>query len=131
MYLALLPDAETLENLRRFAPSLPGDAHLTVIHSKAELTAPPVRPLWFPPLVAESRRVSLFGPARNLIVLELEKCSALEALRFGAERALRSAELPWSAEWPFSPHVTLGKRGDRTVGLAPKTLVFGRLEWVL
>ena len=35
MYLALLPDAESLAALKRFAPSVPDDAHLTVIHSKA------------------------------------------------------------------------------------------------
>lgn len=136
MYLALIPDADSCAALGRFAPSLPSDAHVTIIHSKAD---PKARvngvltvPKWSGSVVLNAGAVAVFGGRSKVLVLKLIISAELCALREQAENILRDAGLPWSAEWPLSPHVTLGGSPIKiasTVGEAPTTLRFDRMEW--
>ena len=138
MYLALLPDAESLAALKRFAPSVSDDAHLTIIHSKANPeawangVAPLAVPKWSRGMTLKTNGVAIFGWKRKVLVLRLNVLNdELVALRSQAETILRDAGLPWSAEWPFSPHITLDGPPiyGRVVGEAPTTLRFDRMEW--
>lgn len=129
MYLALIPDADSLAALRRFAPSLPSDAHVTIIHSKAQSIVPLAVPYWSRAMTLKTNGVAAFGWKSKVLVLRLNVLNdELIALRSQAETILRDAVLPWSKEWLFSPHVTLGKPLT-TIGEAPATLRFDRLEW--
>ena len=132
MYLALLPDAESLAALKRFAPSVSDDAHLTIIHSKANPEAwaygicPMPLPTWAGSLTLSTKSVASFGGRNKIPVLTLDLTAELRAMREQAEGILREAGLPWSTGWPFAPHVALG------LGLMkgyPATLRFDRMEW--
>ena len=136
MYLALLPDAESLAALRRFVPTLPADAHLTVIHSKANprpyasglyVAEPLALPTWAGSLTLSTKSVASFGGRNKIPVLTLATTAELRAMREQAEGFLREAGLPWSTGWPFAPHVALGL--GRQKDAMPATLRFDRMEW--
>lgn len=124
MYLALLPDADSLAALKRFAPALPADAHVTVIHSNS-YPLPPAIPAWHGALVLETDTIAVFG--RNKLGLKLKLSADLHRIRAEAEDILRAAGLPWSKQWPFSPHITIGSQRAKTA--PPATLRFDRMEW--
>ena len=124
MYLALLPDADSLTALKRFAPSLPDDAHVTVIHSNS-YPLPPAIPAWRGALVLEADMVAVFG--RNKHGLKFKLNEDLYRIRAEAEAILHAAGLPWSKQWAYVPHVTLGPL--RAKMPPPATLRFDRMEW--
>lgn len=124
MYLALLPDADSLAALKRFAPSLPDDAHVTVIHSNS-YPLPPAIPAWHSTLVLETDTVAVFG--RNKLGLKLKLNENLYRIRSEAEGILHAAGLPWSKQWAYVPHITLGPL--RAKMPPPTTLRFDRMEW--
>lgn len=125
MYLALLPDADSLAALKRFAPSLSDDAHVTIIHSNS-YPLPPAIPAWSGALVLETEALTHFGRGR-VSVIKLKLSADLRRIRAEAEGILRTAGLPWSKQWPFSPHVTLDRMYNEA--LRPSTLRFDRMEW--
>ena len=134
MYLALLPDAESLAALKRFAPSVSDVAHLTVIHSKANPETwaygiyPMPLPIWAGSLTLSTKNVASFGGRNKIPVLTLDLTVELRAMREQAEGILREAGLPWSTGWPFAPHITLGLGLMKLTG-CPATLRFDRMEW--
>lgn len=133
MYLALIPDEQTTEALRVFAPALPSDAHCTIIHSKAPLSAGLLLPAW-PNKSTEnvetySEGVAIFGGKVKVSVLKLRVTFELDFLRRFTEMLLRKNFIPWSTEWAFSPHVTLGAADALLVGDPPALLRFDRMEW--
>ncbi len=127
MYLALLPDAESLAALKRFAPSVSDDAHLTIIHSKADICPMPL-PTWAGSLTLSAKSVARFGGRNKIPVLTLTLTAELRTIREQAEGILREAGLPWSTGWPFAPHVALGLGLMKLTG-CPATLRFDRMEW--
>ena len=127
MYLALLPDAESLAALRRFVPTLPADAHLTVIHSSAVL-CPMALPTWTGELTLAAQGVRLFGGRVKKPVLVLDRANIpIRSVRKQAEDILRAAVLPWSTGWGFVPHISIGP-GLRS-GPQPATIRFDQMEW--
>ena len=134
MYLALLPDAESLAALKRFAPSVSDVAHLTIIHSKANPEAwaygiyPMPLPTWAGSLTLCTKSVARFGGRNKIPVLTLDLTPELRAMREQAEGILREAGLPWSTSWGFVPHVALGLGLMKLTG-CPATLRFDRMEW--
>lgn len=137
MYLALIPDEQTTKALRAFAPALPSDAHCTIIHSKAPLPAGLPLPEW-PNLnlrnietIPETNGIRLYGGKNKVVVLQLRLCFELTFLRARAEQILTEQRhsIPWSKEWAFSPHVTLGGADAQLVGEPPAVLRFDRMEW--
>lgn len=135
MYLALIPDEQTLKALRTFAPALPSDAHCTIIHSKAPLPADLPLPDYLKIngayACAAPFGVAVFGGKHKVKVLKLAMNVELTFLRAGAEMLLseQRRSIPWSSEWAFSPHVTLGGADTQLVGEQPALLRFDRLEW--
>ena len=127
MYLALLPDADSLAALKRFAPALPNDAHVTVIHSKAHSGAPLPIPKWSGALTLKTNGVASFGWKSKLVLRLNVLNDELIVIRAQTETILRDANLPWSAEWPFSPHITIGSQ--RAKMPPPATLRFDRMAW--
>ena len=127
MYLALIPDAESLAALQQFVPTLPADAHLTVIHSGAVLRPMP-RPTWPGALTLTVQSVRLFGGRIKKPVLVLDDTDVrIYGIRKQAESILRAAGISWSTGWGFSPHVAIGP-GLRS-GPQPETLRFDQMEW--
>lgn len=135
MYLALIPDEQTTKALRAFAPALPSDAHCTIIHSKAPLPVDLPSPKW-PKLngsyvCAAPQDTAVFGGKYKVRVLKLALNVELQYLRAYAEQILTEQRhsIPWSSEWAFSPHVTLGGTNAQLVGEPPAVLRFDRMEW--
>jgi len=133
MYLALIPDEQTIKALRAFAPALPSNAHCTIIHSKTALPVGLLLPEW-PKLngsyvCAAPGEIATFGGKYKVQVLKLALNAELEYLRSYAEAALYTRQIPWSKEWAFSPHVTLGRTDTPLVGEPPVMLRFDRMEW--
>ena len=127
MYLALIPDAESLAALQQFVPTLPADAHLTVIHSGAVLRPMP-RPTWPGALTLTVQSVRLFGGRIKKPVLVLDRANIpIRNIRKQAEDILRAAGLPWSTSWPFAPHIAIGV-GLR-VGPQPEMIRFDQMVW--
>ena len=127
MYLALIPDAESLAALQQFVPTLPADAHLTVIHSGAVLRPMP-RPTWPGALTLTVQSVRLFGGRIKKPVLVLDDTDVrIYGIRKQAESILRAAGISWSTGWGFSPHVAIGP-GLRS-GPMPATIRFDQMEW--
>ena len=127
MYLALIPDAESLAALRRFVPTLPADAHLTVIHSGAVLRLMPF-PAWSGELTLAVQGVRLFGGRVKKPVLALDSANIpIRSIRKQAKDILRAAGLPWSMGWLFAPHITIG--AGLRVGPQPETIRFDQMEW--
>ena len=134
MYLALIPDEQTTKALRAFAPALPSDAHCTIIHSKIPLPAGLPLPKWpnkFNNVEVYAEGVAAFGGKTKVIVLKLRITFDLAYLRGSAEQILTEQRhsIPWSKEWAFSPHVTLGGASAQLVGEPPALLRFDRMEW--
>ena len=127
MYLALIPDAESLAALQQFVPTLPADAHLTVIHSGVVLRSMP-RPTWPGALTLTVQSVRLFGGRIKKPVLVLDRANIpIRNIRKQAEDILRAAGLPWSTSWPFAPHIAIGV-GLR-VGPQPEMIRFDQMVW--
>lgn len=126
MYLALLPDADSIAALRHFAPTLPSDAHVTIIHSKAPKLALPL-PTWSGAMTLKTNGVASFGWKPKLVLRLNVLNNELIAVRTQTETILRDAGLVWSAEWLFSPHITIGSQ--RAKMAPPTTLRFDRMEW--
>jgi len=130
MYLALIPDADTIKVLKAYSPNLPEDVHLTVIHSKVifDIEKLPLPDSVKLPITAAVAGAAVFGGKNKVNVLKCHATPLLE-LRAWAERVLLAQQLSWSSEWTFSPHVTVGKQ----VSSATKWnfLRFSRLEWRL
>lgn len=139
MYLALIPDEQTTKALRAFAPALPSDAHCTIIHSKTLL---PEKGLLLPHMSnaelfnieiveTEPAGIEVFGAKYKVRVLKLKLNYELSYLRAGAEQILteQRPSIPWSKDWAFSPHVTLGGASAQLVGEPPAVLRFDRMEW--
>lgn len=127
MYLAILPDAESLAALKRFAPSVSDVAHLTIIHSSAVL-CPMALPTWTGELTLAAQGVRLFGGRVKKPVLVLDRANIpIRSVRKQAEGILREAGLPWSTSWGFVPHVALGLGMQKDA--MPATLRFNRMEW--
>jgi hypothetical protein len=124
MYLALLPDADSLAALKRFAPSLPADAHVTIIHSNS-YPLPPAIPNWSGALMLETDAVDMFG--RNKHGLKFKLNENLYRIRSEAEGILHAVGLSWSKQWAYVPHITLGPL--RAKMPPPTTLRFDRMEW--
>ena len=135
MYLALIPDEQTTKALRIFAPALPSDVHCTIIHSKAQLPTglplPDYRKINGSYVCAAPQSVETFGSKHKVRVLKLAMNVELQYLRAYAEQILTEQRhsIPWSKEWAFSPHVTLGGAGAQLVGEPPALLRFDRMEW--
>lgn len=135
MYLALIPDEQTTKALRAFAPALPSDAHCTIIHSKAPLPAGLPLPKLPHPLIRNVETfpegVAVFGGKVKVAVLKLRIVFELAYLRGSAEQIFleERPSIPYSSEWAFSPHVTLGSADAQLVGEPPALLRFNRMEW--
>lgn len=144
MYLALLPTAESERLIRHAAPEA-GELHLTVIHSPERSIDPPAitTDAWwaekkYRTLTALVGGVGRFGPPHKpVLALPLafqgfgaHDLADLIALRAVAEVALTGAGIPWSKQWQFRPHVSLGPANVvKVVGVLPRELHFDRLEW--
>lgn len=127
MYLALIPNAESLATLRRFVPTLPADVHLTIIHSGADPRPLPF-PTWIGELTLDAHGVRLFGGRVKKPVLVLDDANVpIRSIRKQAEDILRAAGLPWSTGWGFAPHIAIGN-GLRS-GPKPATVRFDQMEW--
>jgi len=127
MYLALLLSLESEAELRRFAPDAPANLHLTIIHSKETREMAPLLPSVALPIIGQGVSTDSFGPPTKRVKV-LKICSdPFWELRRQAEAILRTRYIPWSTQWNFSPHLTLGKNGYS--GSLPVTLTFDRLEW--
>lgn len=127
MYLALLLSPESEAELRRFAPDAPTDLHLTIIHSKSELVVGLPLPSVALPIIGQGISTDSFGPpTKRVKVLKIDSDPFWE-LRRQAEAILHKRYIPWSTQWNFSPHLTLGKSGYS--GSLPIALTFDRLEW--
>jgi len=127
MYLALLLSPESEAELRRHALDAPANLHLTVIHSKEtrELALP--LPSVTLPIIGQGVSTDSFGPpTKRVKVLKINSDPFWE-LRRQAEAILHKRYIPWSTQWNFSPHLTLGKGGYS--GSLPVALTFDRLEW--
>lgn len=131
MYLALIPDEQTTKALRAFAPALPPDAHCTIIHSKAPLPMGLPLPAWPGRDVIETfaGELATFGSKVKVAVLKVGLNLDIDYLRRCAELILAARSIPWSSEWAFSPHVTLGGAGAQLIGDPPALLRFDRVEW--
>ena len=128
MYLALIPDAESLAALQQFVPTLPADAHLTVIHSGVVLRSLPYPAAWTGELTLNAVGVRLFGGRIKKPVLVLDRANIpIRNIRKQAEDILRAAGLPWSTSWPFAPHIAIGV-GLR-VGPQPEMIRFDQMVW--
>ena len=73
--------------------------------------------------------VAVFGGKFKVSVLKLRVTFELDFLRRFTELLLRENFIPWSAEWAFSPHVTLGGADAQLVGEPPAVLRFNCMEW--
>ena len=135
MYLALIPDEQTTKALRAYAPALPSAAHCTIIHSKAKLPVGMPLPQWpnksLGNIETFAEGIAIFGGKLKVSVLKLRVTFELDFLRRGTELVLRENFIPWSSEWAFSPHITLGVGHAQLVGEPPALLRFDRMEWRL
>lgn len=135
MYLALSPDEQTTKALRAFAPALPSDAHCTIIHSKSILPVGLPLPKWSKLngsfVYATLQGIETFGGKHKVRVLKLALNAELVYLRSYAEMVFTEQRysIPWSKEWAFSPHVTLGSAAVQLIGEPPAVLRFNRMEW--
>lgn len=144
MYLALLLAAES-ERLIRHAVPAAGELHLTVIHSPERSIDPPATTTdawWgekkYRTLTGLVGGVERFGPPQKpVLALPLafqgfgaHDLADLVALRRVAELALTGAGIPWSKQWQFRPHVSLGPSDVvQVVGVLPREIHFDRLAW--
>jgi 2'-5' RNA ligase len=78
-------------------------------------------------MTLKTNGVASFGWKPKLVLRLNVLNNELIAIRSQAETILRDANLPWSVEWLFSPHITIG--GQRAKTAPPTTLRFDRMEW--
>lgn len=146
MYLALCLSPESEQAIRTAVPAA-GELHLTVIHSLKSLST---LEAWCVSTSSDAMRelrdaradllwqtcdckvfgTALFGGKTKVTALQLVMNERLEKLRVLAEAVLFDACIPWSKQWGFSPHITLG-RGllEITSSALPSVVTFDRMEW--
>lgn len=146
MHLAICLSPESEQAIRTAVPTA-GELHLTVIHSPEPLST---FELWRAstcgaaldklravradllahPLNASVDGLGSFGGKTKVTALQLVMNERLEKLRVLAEAVLFDASIPWSKQWGFSPHITLG-RGlpEITSSALPSVVTFDRMEW--
>lgn len=129
MYLALLPDAKSVEYLKWVSPVLPDDVHVTIIHSKQD--KPSYLPIYLSnlPLIVPCECFDVFGFKTKAKVLKLRVTPELLFTRQCAEGTLQEKGIRWSADWSFSPHITLGPANGQYKDQFPPTLRFDHMEW--
>ena len=146
MYLALCLSPNGEKAIRTAVPSA-GELHLTIIHSPEKMPAvkAPV-PLLVSasaatmakyktaqaalPFNAHTDGFSTFGGKTKVIALRLQPSWWSTLFRETAEAVLFEANISWSKQWTFSPHITLGR--GISVELAsplPSVVTFDRMEW--
>lgn len=146
MYLALCLSPESEQAIRTAVPAA-GELHLTVIHSPEPYST---YDLWYKTMPSDARQAlkeaalgllptpcdckvlgtALFGGKTKVTVLQLVMNEHLEKLRSLAEAVLFDASIPWSKQWVFSPHITLGRGLPEIASSAFSSVVtFNRMEW--
>jgi 2'-5' RNA ligase len=149
MYLALRLSPESEQDIRngllwdKEEPVTPSDEfHLTVIHSPEStiklknhtseawdsLKAAGAT-LIDEPLVAHSEGLVTFGGRIKVAALKLNLTNRLDVFRTLAEAVLFEANIPWSTQWGFSPHVTLGRGKVKLTDTFPSVVTFNSMEW--
>lgn len=130
MYLALFMTSESETALRHFAPDAPKNLHLTVVHVKG---VRPVEAILYhePSLPVECICLELdeLGPPERRVRALLMDPTPLLDLRKRVEHLLIRVGISWSREWPFRPHVSVGR--SKTVGEPPRSLTFDSVAWCL
>lgn len=146
MYLALCLSPNSEKAIRTAVPSA-GELHLTIIHSLERMPAvkAPVPLLvnasaatlsWYKsaqtlfPFEALTAGLNTFGGKTKVVALRLQSNAVLRELRELAEAVLFDANISWSKQWQFSPHITLGR--GISVELAsplPSVVTFDSMEW--
>lgn len=153
MYLALRLSAESEQDIRngllwdKVEPVTPSEEfHLTVIHSPERahslVTSYAERSseawealkaagamLTDEPLVAHSEGLVTFGGRIKVAALQLNLTNRLDVFRTLAEAVLFEANIPWSTQWGFSPHVTLGRGKVKLTDTFPSVVTFNSMEW--
>jgi 2'-5' RNA ligase len=149
MYLALRLSAESEQDIRngllwdKVEPVTPSEEfHLTVIHSPEstiklkkhtseawEALKAAGAMLTDEPLVAHSEGLVTFGGRIKVAALKLNLTNRLDVFRTLAEAVLFEANIPWSTQWGFSPHVTLGRGKVKLTDTFPSVVTFNSMEW--
>ena len=149
MYLALRLSAESEQDIRngllwdKVEPVTPSEEfHLTVIHSPEstiklkkhtseawEALKAAGAMLTDEPLVAHSEGLVTFGGGIKVAALKLNLTNRLDVFRTLAEAVLFEANIPWSTQWGFSPHVTLGRGRVKLTETFPSVVTFNSMEW--
>ena len=149
MYLALRLSAESEQDIRngllwnKVEPVTPSEEfHLTVIHSPEstiklkkhtseawEALKAAGAMLTDEPLVAHSEGLVTFGGRIKVAALKLNLTNRLDVFRTLAEAVLFEANIPWSTQWGFSPHVTLGRGKVKLTDTFPSIVTFNSMEW--
>jgi len=143
MYLALRLSLDSEKAIRTAVPAA-GELHLTVIYSPKSLNTFE-RWLWQAStraslellraardLLAHPLNVSVdgLGGRTKVTALQLVVGGRFEKLRGLAKAVLFDAGIPWSKQWGFSPHVTLGRGPlEITSSALPSVVTFNRMEW--
>ena len=145
MYLALCLSLESEQAIRTAVPAA-GELHLTVIHSPEPYST---YDLWYKTTPSDARQAlkeaalgllptpceckvlgtALFGGKTKVTALQLVMNGRLEKLRVLAEAVLFDASIPWSKQWGFSPHITLGRGKVKLAETFPSVVTFDRMEW--
>lgn len=170
MYLALLLSPESEALLRPYADA-DQHLHITIVHSKAvpdeaqknalaaalvkkTLETVPSLSSVALPIVGTATSFTVMGPrTKRVRALEIDS-TPFWALRRAAESLLQRLYMPWSTQWNFSPHITLGPLSgvaavavkkqaasrwqsplvSQAFGLTspklPQQLTFDRLQWL-
>ena len=81
------------------------------------------------PLVAHSEGLVTFGDRIKVTALKLNLTNRLDVFRTLAEAVLFEANIPWSTQWGFSPHVTLGRGKVKFTDTFPSVVTFNSMEW--
>ena len=149
MYLALRLSPESEQDIRngllwdKVEPVTPSEEfHLTVIHSPEstiklkkhtseawEALKAAGAMLTDEPLVAHSEGLVTFGGRIKVAALKLNLTNRLDVFRTLAEAVLFEANIPWSTQWGFSPHVTLGRGKVKLTDTFPSVVTFNSMEW--
>ena len=156
MYLALCLSLESEQAIRTglwwdmLAPATPSEEfHLTVIHSPEPYST--LQHWWMTnssrakedfrrerhgrdnlllqPISASVDGLGSFGGKTKVTALQLVMNGRLEKLRVLAEAVLFDASIPWSKQWGFSPHITLGRGKVKLAETFPSVVTFDRMEW--
>jgi 2'-5' RNA ligase len=145
MYLALCLSPESEQAIRTAVPAA-GELHLTVIHSPEPIAKlkkwrevhtseawdalkAASAMLVEESLEAHSEGIVTFGGKTKVAALKLNLTNKLDVFRTLAEAVLFDASIPWSKQWSFSPHITLGRGKVKLAETFPSVVTFDRMEW--